>query len=154
MELDLNVNAHDHFDEAAMHKVDYRLRFLPELVDQVREMIAEELEQEGTSPQEYRHFHCNAIKDEHLKKVFGVEDKSQLTDEVFLKALKLGHVGIFPGQPERYFVLDFTLGPHFTTRSWWPPPMRTASWTTKSSGNPESIALRTPFEPEAGRPPR
>ena len=37
VELDLNVNAHDHFDEAAMHKVDYRLRFLPELVDQVRE---------------------------------------------------------------------------------------------------------------------
>jgi hypothetical protein len=23
-------------------------------------------------------------------------------------------VGIFPGQPERYFVLDFTLGAHFT----------------------------------------
>ena len=42
------------------------------------------------------------------------EDKSQLTDAVFLKALKLGHVGIFPGQPERYFVLDFTLGQHFT----------------------------------------
>jgi len=114
VELDLNVNAHDHFDEAAMHKVDYRLRFLPELVDQVREMIAEELEQEGTSPQEYRHFHCNAIKNEHLKKIFGVEDKSQLTNDVFLKALKLGHVGIYPGQPERYFVLDFTLGQHFT----------------------------------------
>jgi len=45
VELDLNVNAHDHFDEAAMHKVDYRLRFLPELVDQVRKMIAEELDQ-------------------------------------------------------------------------------------------------------------
>jgi hypothetical protein len=114
VELDLNINAHDHFDEAAMHKVDYRLRYLPELVDQVRDMIAEELEQEGTSPQEYRHFHCNAIKDEHLKKVFGVEDKSQLTNAVFLKALKLGHVGIFPGQPERYFVMDFTLGEHFT----------------------------------------
>lgn len=114
VELDLNVTAHDHFDEAALHKVDYRLRFLPELVDQVREMIAEELDQEGTSPQEYRRFHCNAIKDEHLQKVFGVRDKSQLTDDVFLKALKLGHVGIFPGQPERYFVLDFTLGSHFT----------------------------------------
>ncbi|CAI3799520.1 hypothetical protein NKCBBBOE_02346 [Pseudarthrobacter sp. MM222] len=114
VELDLNVNAHDRFDEAALHKVDYRLRFLPELVDQVRDMIAEELEQEGTSPQEYRHFHCNAIKSEHLQKVFGVQDKSQLTDEVFLKALKLGHVGIYPGQPERYFVLDFTLGAHFT----------------------------------------
>lgn len=114
LELDLNVDAHDRFDEAAMHKVDYRLRFLPELVDQVREMIAEELEEDGTSPQEYRHFHCNAIKDEQLQKVFGVADRSQLTNEVFLKALKLGHVGIFPGQPERYFVLDFTLGSHFT----------------------------------------
>ena len=114
VELDLNVNAHDHFDEAALHKVDYRLRFLPEIVDQVREMIAAELEEEGTSPQEYRRFHCSAIKDEQLKKVFGVEDMSQLTNDVFLKALKLGHVGIYPGQPERYFVLDFTLGAHFT----------------------------------------
>ncbi|QYF90019.1 MULTISPECIES: DUF2004 domain-containing protein [Arthrobacter] len=114
LELDLNVDAHDHFDEAALHKVDYRLRFLPELVDQVREMIADELDEEGTSPQEYRHFHCNAIKPEQLQKVFGVTDTSQLTNEVFLKALKLGHVGIFPGQPERYFVLDFTLGSHFT----------------------------------------
>lgn len=114
VELDLNVNARDRFDEAALHKVDYRLRFLPELVDQVREMIAAELEEEGTSPEEYRRFHCNAIKDEHLKKVFGVADKNQLTNEVFLKALKLGHVGIYPGQPERYFVLDFTLGAHFT----------------------------------------
>ena len=102
------------FDEAAMHKVDYRLRFLPELVDEVRQMIADELEQEGTSPQEYLRFHCSALKDEHLQKVFGVEDRSQLTNDVFLKALKLGHVGIFPGQPERYFVLDFTLGSHFT----------------------------------------
>ena len=114
LELDLNINAHDRFDEAAMHKVDYRLRYLPELVDEVREMIAEELEQDGTSPQEYLHFHCNALKDEHLQKVFGVEDRSQLTNDVFLKALKLGHVGIYPGQPERYFVLDFTLGSHFT----------------------------------------
>ncbi len=84
LELDLIINAHDHFDEAAMHKVDYRLRFLPELVDEVREMIAEELEQEGTSPQEYLHFHCSALKEEHLKKVFGVEDRSQLTNDVFL----------------------------------------------------------------------
>ena len=114
LELDLNINAHDHFDEAAMHKVDYRLRYPPELVDEVRDMIAEDLEQEGTSPQEYLRFHCNALKDEHLKKVFGVEDRSQLTNAVFLKALKLGHVGIYPGQPERYFVLDFTLGSHFT----------------------------------------
>lgn len=114
LELDLNITSHDHFDEAAMHKVDYRLRYLPELVDEVRQMIAEELDQEGTSPQEYLHFHCNAIKDEHLQKVFGVSDKRQLTHDVFLKALKLGHVGIFPGQPERYFVMDFTLGEHFT----------------------------------------
>ena len=113
------------------------MRYLPELVDEVREMIAEELEQEGTSPQEYLRFHCNAIKDEHLQKVFGVTDKSQLTNAVFLKALKLGHVGIFPGQPERYFVLDFTLGSHFTDEVWWPPRMRTASWTTRSSGSPE-----------------
>jgi hypothetical protein len=139
LELDLNINAHDHFDEAAMHKVDYRLRYLPELVDEVREMIAEELEQEGTSPQEYLRFHCNAIKDEHLQKVFGVKDKSQLTNAVFLKALKLGHVGIYPGQPERYFVLDFTLGSTSRTRSWSPPQTRTASSTTRSSGNPESI---------------
>ena len=114
LELDLNINAHDHFDEAAMHKVDYRLRFLPELVDEVRDMIAIELEQEGTSPQEYLRFHSNALKEEHLQKVFGVSDKSELTNAVFLKALKLGHVGIYPGQPERYFVLDFTLGQHFT----------------------------------------
>jgi Protein of unknown function (DUF2004) len=114
LELDLTVNAHDHFDEAALHKVDYRLRFLPEVVDQVREMIAEELEQEGTSPQEYLRFHCNALKPETLRQIFGVTERSQLTTQVFLKALKLGHVGIFPGQPERYFVLDFTLGAHFT----------------------------------------
>jgi hypothetical protein len=114
LELDLIINAHDHFDEAAMHKVDYRLRFLPELVDEVREMIAEELGQEGTSPQEYLNFHCSALKTEQLQKIFGVENRSQLTHDVFLKALKLGHVGIFPGQPERYFVLDFTLGAHFT----------------------------------------
>lgn len=114
IELDLNVNAHEHFDEASMHKVDYRIRYLPELVDQVRELIAEQLEQEGSGPQQYLHFHCNALKAEQLSAVFGVPDRSQLSNAVFLKALKLGHVGIFPGQPERYFVLDFTLGSHFT----------------------------------------
>jgi hypothetical protein len=114
LELDLNVAPHDHFDEAALHKVDYRLRYLPELVDQVRDMIAEELDQEGTNPQQYLHFHSNQLKDDQLRAVFGVEDKSQLTKDVFLKALKLGHVAIYPGQPERYFVLDFTLGSHFT----------------------------------------
>jgi hypothetical protein len=114
LELDLNVTAHDHFDEAAMHKVDYRLRFLPELVDQVREMIADELDQDGTNPQQFLHFHSSQLKEEQLESVFGVRDKSQLTNDVFLKALKLGHVAIYPGQPERYFVLDFTLGSHFT----------------------------------------
>ena len=114
LELDLNVTAQDHFDEAAMHKVDYRLRFLPELVDQVREMIADELDQDGTNPQQFLHFHSSQLKEEQLESVFGVRDKSQLTNDVFLKALKLGHVAIYPGQPERYFVLDFTLGSHFT----------------------------------------
>ncbi|MBT2584340.1 DUF2004 domain-containing protein [Arthrobacter sp. ISL-95] len=114
LELDLNVTAHDHFDEAAMRKVDYRLRFLPELVDQVREMIADELDQDGTNPQQFLHFHCSQLKEEQLESVFGVSDKGQLTNDVFLKALKLGHVAIYPGQPERYFVLDFTLGSHFT----------------------------------------
>ncbi|AOY71173.1 hypothetical protein ARZXY2_1628 [Arthrobacter sp. ZXY-2] len=110
----MNVTAHDHFDEAALRKMDYRLRFLPELVDQVREMIAEELDQDGTNPQQFLHFHCSQLKEEQLESVFGVRDKSQLTNDVFLKALKLGHVAIYPGQPERYFVLDFTLGSHFT----------------------------------------
>ncbi|MFF1829501.1 DUF2004 domain-containing protein [Paenarthrobacter sp. NPDC058040] len=114
LELDLNVTAHDHFDEAALHKVDYRLRFLPELVDQVREMIADELDQDGTNPQQFLHFHSTQLKEEQLESVFGVRDKAQLTNDVFLKALKLGHVAIYPGQPERYFVLDFTLGSHFT----------------------------------------
>ncbi|MCA4131290.1 DUF2004 domain-containing protein [Arthrobacter sp. M4] len=114
LELDLNVTAHDHFDEAALHKVDYRLRYLPELIEQVRDMIAEELEQEGTNPQQYLHFHSTQLKEEQLKEVFGVSNKDELTNEVFLRALRLGHVGIYPGQPERYFVMDFTLGSHFT----------------------------------------
>ncbi|MFJ5957127.1 DUF2004 domain-containing protein [Paenarthrobacter sp. NPDC092416] len=114
LELDLNVTAHDHFDEAAMHKVDYRLRYLPELVEQVRDMIAEELDQDGTNSQQFLHFHSTQLKEEQLEAVFGVREKTQLTNEVFLNALKLGHVGIYPGQPERYFVLDFTLGSHFT----------------------------------------
>ena len=87
LELDLNVAAHDHFDEAAMRKVDYRLRFLPELVDQVREMISEELDQDGTNPQQFLHFHCSQLKEEQLESVFGVRDKEQLTNNVFLKAL-------------------------------------------------------------------
>lgn len=114
LELDLNVTAHDHFDEKALHKVDYRLGYLPELVDQVRDMIAEELDQDGTNSQQFLHFHSNQLKEEQLEAVFGVRDKTQLTKDVFLKALKLGHVAIYPGQPERYFVLDFTLGSHFT----------------------------------------
>ncbi|MEZ2390037.1 DUF2004 domain-containing protein [bacterium RCC_150] len=114
LELDLNVTAHDHFDENALHKVDYRLGYLPELVDQVRDRIAEELDQDGTNSQQFLHFHSTQLKDEQLEAVFGVRDKAQLTNDVFLKALKLGHVAIYPGQPERYFVLDFTLGSHFT----------------------------------------
>ncbi|MGG5171421.1 DUF2004 domain-containing protein [Pseudarthrobacter sp. J1738] len=114
VELDLSIKAHDHFDEAGMHKVDYRLRFLPELVDEVREMIATELEEEGTAPRQYRDFHCCELAPEKLQEIFGVEDTKDLTNKVFLNALKLGHVGIFPGDPERYFVLDFTLGSHFT----------------------------------------
>jgi hypothetical protein len=114
LELDLNVAAHDHFDEKALHKVDYRLGYLSELVDQVRDMIAEELDQDGTNSQQFLHFHSSQLKEEQLEAVFGVRDKTQLTKDVFLKALKLGHVAIYPGQPERYFVLDFTLGSHFT----------------------------------------
>jgi hypothetical protein len=114
LELDLNVTAHDHFDEKALHKVDYRLGYLSELVDQVRDMIAEELDQDGTNSQQFLHFHSSQLKEEQLEAVFGVRDKTQLTKDVFLKALKLGHVAIYPGQPERYFVLDFTLGSHFT----------------------------------------
>jgi len=114
LELDLNVGAHDHFDERAMHKVDYRLGYLSELVEQVRDMIAGELEQEGTNSQQFLHFHSTQLKEEQLEAVFGVRDKDDLTHDVFLKALKLGHVAIYPGQPERYFVLDFTLGSHFT----------------------------------------
>ena len=140
VELDLNINAHDHFDEAAMHKVDYRLRYLPELVDQVRDMIAEELDQEGTSPQEYRHFHCNAIKDEHLKKVFGVEDRSQLTNAVFLKALKLATWESTPASPNATSSWTSRWASTSPTKCWWPPPTRTAWWTTKSSGSPESTA--------------
>src|SRR6478672_5518778 len=112
LELDLSVNAHDHFDEAAMHKVDYRLRYLPELVDEVREMIAEELEQEGTSPQEYLRFHCNAIKDEHLQKIFGVREKSQLTNAVFLKALKLGQWESSPARRGAFLALTFPWADH------------------------------------------
>ncbi|WP_120521951.1 DUF2004 domain-containing protein [Arthrobacter celericrescens] len=114
LELDLNVGAHDHFDERALHKVDYRLGYLSELVEQVRDMIADELEQEGTNSQQFLHFHSTQLKEEQLEAVFGVRDKDELTHDVFLKALKLGHVAIYPGQPERYFVLDFTLGSHFT----------------------------------------
>ncbi len=114
LELDLNVGAHDHFDERAMHKVDYRLGYLSELVEQVRDMIAGELEQEGTNSQQFLHFHSTQLKEEQLEAVFGVRDRDELTHDVFLKALKLGHVAIYPGQPERYFVLDFTLGSHFT----------------------------------------
>ena len=78
LELDLNVTAHDHFDEKALHKVDYRLGYLPELVDQVRDMIAEELDQDGTNSQQFLHFHSNQLKEEQLEAVFGVREAAAL----------------------------------------------------------------------------
>ncbi|MDQ4491529.1 DUF2004 domain-containing protein [Sinomonas sp. ASV486] len=114
VELDLNITDQDHLDEAALHKVDYRLRFLPELVDSARELIAQELDDKESPAGQYRRFHCQNLHDGEAKEVFGVESPEEITTEVFLRALRLAHVGIFPGQPERYFVLDFTLGEGFT----------------------------------------
>lgn len=114
VELDLNITDQDHLDEAALHKVDYRLRFLPELVDSARELIAQELDDEESLAGQYRRFHCQNLHDGEAKEVFGVENPEEITTEVFLRTLRLAHVGIFPGQPERYFVLDFTLGEGFT----------------------------------------
>ncbi|MFC0490101.1 DUF2004 domain-containing protein [Sinomonas atrocyanea] len=114
VELDLNITAQDRLDEAALHKVDYRLRFLPELVESVRELIGQQLEDADSAAEQYRRFHCQNVDDGEVRSVFGVDRAQDITDEVFLKALRLAHVGIFPAQPERYFVLDFTLGEHFT----------------------------------------
>ncbi|BAS09345.1 hypothetical protein AHiyo4_27670 [Arthrobacter sp. Hiyo4] len=153
LELDLNINAHDHFDEAAMHKVDYRLRFLPELVDEVRQMIADELEQEGTSPQEYLHFHCSALKDEHLQKVFGVEERSQLTNDVFLKASSSATWAFSPASPSATLSWTSPSAHISRTRSWWWPPTKTAWWTTKSSGSPEPLKHDGGRSPFGERPP-
>lgn len=112
--LELTISDHDRLDEAAVHKVDYRLRFLPELIDSVRERIAQELDDDESAVSQYRHFHCQNVANGSVKKVFGVEDPADLTPEVFVRALRLVRVGIFPGQPERYFVLDLTLGEGFT----------------------------------------
>lgn len=114
VQLDLNITGQERLDEAALHKVDYRLRFLPELVESVRELIGQELEDEDSAAEQYRRFHCQNLADGEVRSVFGVDRPEDITDEVFLKALRLAHVGIYPGQPERYFVLDFTLGEHFT----------------------------------------
>lgn len=114
VELDLNITDQDRLDEASLHKVDYRLRFLPELVESVRELIGQELDDEESAADQYRRFHCQNVADGEVKSVFGVERPEEITRDVFLRALRLAHVGIFPGQPERYFVLDFTLGEGFT----------------------------------------
>jgi hypothetical protein len=112
--LELTISDHDHLDEAAVHKVDYRLRFLPELIDSVRERITQELDDDESAASQFRHFHCQNLGNGSVKKVFGVEDPAELTPEVFVRALRLARVGIYPGQPERYFVLDLTLGEGFT----------------------------------------
>lgn len=114
VELDLNITDQDRLDEASLHKVDYRLRFLPELVESVRELIGQELDEEDSAADQYRRFHCQNLKDGDVAAVFGVERPEDISKDVFLRALRLAHVGIFPGQPERYFVLDFTLGKGFT----------------------------------------
>jgi hypothetical protein len=114
VELDLNITSQDRLDEAALHKVDYRLRFLPELVESVRELIAQELDDEDSAADQYRRFHCQNLRDGEVLSVFGVHHPDDISRDVFVRALRLSHVGIFPGQPERYFVLDFTLGSGFT----------------------------------------
>ena len=57
VELDLNITDQDRLDEASLHKVDYRLRFLPELVESARELIGQELEDEDSPAHQYRRFH-------------------------------------------------------------------------------------------------
>ncbi|MDP5226159.1 MULTISPECIES: DUF2004 domain-containing protein [Arthrobacter] len=112
VEIELNFAAHERPDQASVHKADYRLHYLPELVDQVREMIIQELGIEGSQVQEYRRFHCQGLDPEKQWNTFGVT--GEVDDDAFVRALRLGHVGIFPDQPERYFVLDFSLGEHFS----------------------------------------
>ncbi|MDQ4504589.1 DUF2004 domain-containing protein [Sinomonas sp. ASV322] len=114
IDLDLSIGEHERLDEAEVHKVDYRLRFLPELIEAARERIAQDLEDEDSSVVEYRHFHCQNLEDGKIRELFGVERSDEVDDDHFVRALRLSRVGIFPGQPERYFVLDFTLGQGFT----------------------------------------
>jgi hypothetical protein len=112
--LDLSIGEHDRLDEACLHKVDYRLRFLPELIDSARERIAQDLRDEDSAAVEYRHFHCQNLQGGKVREVFGVESPDEVDDDRFVQALRLTKVGIYPGQPERYFVLGFTLGEGFT----------------------------------------
>ncbi|WP_138443580.1 DUF2004 domain-containing protein [Sinomonas susongensis] len=112
--LDLSIGEHDRIDEACLHKVDYRLRFLPELIDAARERIIQDLDDDNSAAVEYRHFHCQNLNDGRVHELFGVATKDEVDGECFVQALRLIKVGIFPGQPERYFVLGFTLGEGFT----------------------------------------
>lgn len=114
VDLDLSFGEHDRMDESCIHKVDYRLRFLPELIEAARERIALDLTDEDSPAVEYRHFHCQNLTDGKIRELFGVEKSDAVDDDAFVRALRLTRVGIFPGQPERYFVLDFTLGRGFT----------------------------------------
>jgi hypothetical protein len=114
IDLDLSIGEHDRLDEACLHKVDYRLRFLPELIDSARERIALDLQDEESPAVEYRHFHCQNLQNGKVHELFGVESQDEVDDEAFVRALRLTKVGIYPGQPERYFVLGFTLGEGFT----------------------------------------
>ena len=112
VEIELNYAAHERPDQASVHKADYRLHYLPELVDQIKDLISEELGQEDSQVQEFRHFHCKGLDEENRWATFGTTE--EVDDQSFVRALRLGHVGIFPDQPERYFVLDFSLGEHFS----------------------------------------
>ncbi|MEN2744656.1 DUF2004 domain-containing protein [Sinomonas halotolerans] len=114
IDLDLCLGEHDHLDEAALHKVDYRLRFLPELVESARERIGQTLEDEESAALEYMHFHRENLKNGRVREVFGVDTPAEIDEDRFVSALRLARIDIFPGQPERYFVLGFTLGEGFT----------------------------------------
>ncbi len=114
VDLDLSFGEHDRMDESCIHKVDYRLRFLPELIEAARERITLDLGDSESPAVEYRHFHCQNLNDGKIRELFGVETQDAVDDAAFVRALRLTRVGIFPGQPERYFVLDFTLGEGFT----------------------------------------
>ncbi|WP_077487779.1 DUF2004 domain-containing protein [Sinomonas mesophila] len=114
VDLDLSIGEHERLDEAALHKVDYRLRFLPELIDAARERISQDLEDEDSPAVEYMHFHRQNLHNGKARELFGVDTPEEVDADRFVAALRLAKVGIFPGQPERYFVLGFTLGEGFT----------------------------------------